>query len=406
MVEKSKITKKSVFILMKTMNIGGAERSLLGLLNAFDYNKYTVTLLIYQHGGEFMKHIPKEVNLLPYNPRYDVFEVSIRSLIFSKRYIYGLARVFSKIELEIYCRFSNKRKKTWIRQQYSNKYIVPLLPKIKGQYDLAINFLGVSDVLVKKVNANKKVGWIHTDYNQMIANPKIDKRIYAQLDYIANVSEECNKVFLQYYPDLKKKAIVIENILSNSLILKQAEEFSVLEEMPNEGLIKILSIGRFSFPKNFDNVPEICRNVLSLGCNVKWYLIGYGSESSLIRENIKKFKMESNVVILGKKENPYPYIKACDIYIQPSRYEGKAVTVREAQILKKPVVITNYNTSTSQIRPKLDGIIVPMRNKECSEEICEFLRDEDLKNQIILNYESSNFENSQELEKIEEIIKN
>ena len=92
-----------------------------------------------------------------------------------------------------------------------------------------------------------------------------------------------------------------------------------------------------------------------------------------------------NVIILGKKENPYPYIKACDIYIQPSRYEGKAVTVREAQMLNKPVIITNFLTAKSQLEDGFDGIIVPMDNEKCAEGIISLIKNERLRDELIEN---------------------
>lgn len=68
---------------------------------------------------------------------------------------------------------------------------------------------------------------------------------------------------------------------------------------------------------------------------------------------------------LGKNLNPYPYICRCDLYVQPSRYEGKCVSVKEAQMLRKPVVITNYATANSQVENGVDGIIVTMDNEKC-----------------------------------------
>ena len=115
--------------------------------------------------------------------------------------------------------------------------------------------------------------------------------------------------------------------------------------------------------------------------------------------------MEQNVIWLGKKSNPYPYIKGCDLYIQPSRYEGKAVTVREAQILHKPVVITNFATSASQLQDGYDGIIVPMKNEECAMKIVELLKDEKRMNQLIDNTYKNDYSNRQELEKLYALIK-
>jgi glycosyltransferase involved in cell wall biosynthesis len=224
------------------------------------------------------------------------------------------------------------------------------------------------------------------------------------LDYIVNVSEECNNVFLSHHPEFINKSIVIENILAKKMILEQADEFTVENEIINDGSVKILSIGRFGYAKNFDNIAEICKNIISKGVDVKWYIIGYGNDEQLIRLKINEFNVAENVFILGKKENPYPYIKACDFYIQPSRFEGKSVTVREAQILSKPVIITNYKTSASQIKHEYDGIIVPKDNHECAEHIAIIIKNKKLVNQVIQNCSKSNFENTQEFKKIEKLL--
>ena len=98
-------------------------------------------------------------------------------------------------------------------------------------------------------------------------------------------------------------------------------------------------------------------------------MIGFGSDEALIFEKIKESGMESHVIVLGKKSNPYPYMKACDLYVQPSRYEGNCVSVHEAQVLGKPVVITNYATAQSQLHHNEDGVIVPLDNAGCAEGI-------------------------------------
>ena len=121
---------------------------------------------------------------------------------------------------------------------------------------------------------------------------------------------------------------------------------------------------------------------------------------NLIKEKIKEFNMQNNVILLGKKENPYPYIKACNIYVQPSRYEGKSVAVREAQILNKPVIITNFETSKSQLTDGFDGVIVPMDNKGCAEGICNLIKDKKLQQKLIENTKITDYTNKQELEKI------
>ena len=110
--------------------------------------------------------------------------------------------------------------------------------------------------------------------------------------------------------------------------------------------------------------------------------------------------MENLVILLGKKDNPYPYIKACDIYVQPSRYEGKSVTVREAQILCKPAVVTNYPTAQSQINDGFDGVIVPLDNEGCAQGIANFIANKELQEQIVENLKSGDYANESEVNKI------
>ena len=168
--------------------------------------------------------------------------------------------------------------------------------------------------------------------------------------------------------------------------------------------IKLLSIGRFCHQKNFDNVPDICRRINEKGLDVKWYIIGYGGDEPLIRRKITEAGMEGKVIILGKKTNPYPFIKACDIYVQPSRYEGKSVTVREAQILCKPVVITDYPTARSQVKDGIDGVIVPLDNEGCAAGIVRLIKDLERQGSLV-EYEMVNdFGNESESRKIDGLL--
>lgn len=171
-------------------------------------------------------------------------------------------------------------------------------------------------------------------------------------------------------------------------------------------LMNLLSIGRFCSAKNYDNVPDITRRVIENGVNdVKWYIIGYGKDEELIRSKIKEAGMEKHVILLGKKENPYPFIKACDIYVQPSRYEGKSVTVREAQMLGKPVAVTAYPTASSQIKDGIDGVIVPLDNEGCARGLADFIADTALQQRIVDHLQTHDYANTAEVEKIYDLLK-
>lgn len=170
--------------------------------------------------------------------------------------------------------------------------------------------------------------------------------------------------------------------------------------------MNLLSIGRYCTAKNYDNVPDIASRVIAHGIpDLRWYIIGYGGDEELIKRKIREAGMEEHVILLGKQENPYPFIKACDIYVQPSRYEGKSVTVREAQILGKPVAITNYATAHSQIRDGLDGVILPLDNEGCARGLAEFIRDKEKQKRIIDYLKQHDFAGLQEVEKVYSLLK-
>lgn len=385
------------------MFIGGAERSLLGLLEALDYSKVDVSLFLYRHEGEFLKYIPKEVDILPEIDEYKTFDVSVKSLLFSNKYIFGIKRILSKIAIKWNCCRKKTQAGVWMSMQYTARYLQGLLPQIPGEYDLGIMYLGVADTLVNKVNAKVKMTWNHTDYDTLYPDKKMDLEIYKKLNYLVSVSEACNKKVKSFYPEIAEKAIVIENCLAEKLIKEQAKE-TVNDFEDNDSFIKLLSIGRYCEAKNFDNIPEICKNILETGINIRWYIIGYGGDEPLIKQKIKEYDMEEYVILFGKKDNPYPYIANCDIYIQPSRYEGKCVSVREAQMLNKPVIITKYETSSSQLNDGVDGIIVPMENVACAEQIARVIRDKELQKRLIEECEERDYSNREEVEKIYRIL--
>ena len=394
--------KKKIFIAMHYLEIGGAEASLIGLLHSFDYSKYEVDLFLYAHRGELMRYIPKEVHLLPEEKKYAQLEIPIVEVVKQGSLDIALARLWGKYK---YTRYARKNKVTEGSGifQYIQDAVMSFLPSLKkyGTYDLAISFLTPHRIVLDKVSAKKKIAWIHTDYSTIQVNVEKELPVWNQYDYIASISNEVTKAFLKTFPSLKDKIVLIENILSKDLVTSRAAKEKITFPK-DEYRYNFLTIGRFCHPKNMDNIPSICRFVREAGVNAYWYLIGYGDEE-LIRQKIAEANMTDYVQILGKKENPYPYIKACDFYIQPSRYEGKSVTVREAQMLGKSVIITDYPTAKSQITDGLDGVIVPLDNEFCAKGIVDFIKDKKKQHQIIDYIKNHDFSNIGEVSKVENL---
>lgn len=396
--------KPRVFITIHYLELGGAEASLIGLLQAIDYSKVDVDLFVHAHHGELMALIPAEVNLLPEIKKYSVLEEPIKDCITRGYPDVAVCRLLGRSLRKRYYKSHTAVKDD--DDYFLSHYTTWLLPRVNPtvEYDLAISFLTPHKIVLDKVRAKKKVAWIHTDYQAIKVSRELALPVWERYDTIVSISKDITKTFLNVFPSLSGKIVEIENILSAAMVSKRAQLVDVSQEMADTD-INLLSVGRFAPAKNYDNVPDIARRIVDAGYgNLRWYIIGYGMDEPLIRRRIAQAGMQDHVILLGKKTNPYPYIKACDIYVQPSRYEGKSVTVREAQVLCKPVIVTNYATAASQIQHRIDGMIVPMDNEGCAQGIIDVINNKPLQDSLVSYLTTHDYGNEREVEKIYALI--
>ena len=385
---------RDILIASYDLEVGGVERSLISMLNNFDYDNNKVDLMLYSHTGEFMDLIPKSPNLLEENKKYKTFRMSIAQTIKKGEILIGLSRLLARY----------KSKGNGIAQmQYIWEYSLPFLPKNHKKYDMAISFLWPHYYVAEKVDANMKIAWIHTDYSIIDTDIEMDLKIWNKYDYIAAVSQDCKKSFLKKYPQLKDKVIVIENITSPDFVKRLADE--EIDELKEDNYFKVLSVGRYCEAKGFDNAIKAMKILKDRGYDdIKWYIVGYGSDEAMLKELIKENNLEDSFILLGKRNNPYPYMKKCDLYAQPSRYEGKAVTVTEAQILGKPIMLTNYATANSQVRNGIDGYITELSIGGIADGIEKLYKDKKLRDLLANNCKNTNYANSYELDKLYSLI--
>ena len=403
---QSFVKKKRVLICSHWMEIGGAERALLGLLYSFDYSQYVVDLYLCRHTGEFLKYLPNSINILPEDKNAASIAIPVKDAI--KKGCLGVVfgRLVGKYKAKRFIK-RNQLKTNCVGIEYSNRYTYRFVKMINPNvtYDLAISFLEPHYIALYKAKAKFRIAWMHTDYSFVAVDSNEGVKIWSRYDAIAAISEDCWKSFVKTYPTLEKKLFLIENINHPGFIKSLSTEYEASEMIDNNS-VNLLSIGRYCYQKNFENIPFILSEIHKSIPNVKWFIIGYGDDESerLIKEKISLYHMEKSVILLGKRTNPYPYVKACDIYVQPSRYEGKSVAVREAQILGKPVIITNYPTSLSQLIDGYDGVIVPMENKACADAIKNVIQDKELQDTLINNTKQTNYSNTDEIHKLYRLI--
>lgn len=391
---------KRILIATFDMGIGGVERSLINLLEKFDFARYEVDLLLYRHQGEFLPMVPSTVRLLAEHPKYATFRKSIKETIRGKDYAIAIGRVLSKIHAAAIGKQRRLEEAGYIQMQYMWKYALPFLPEVNREYDVAISYLWPHEFVANKVKAKRKLAWIHTDYSTVHTDIDQDVRTWSKYDGIVAVSEACREAFLKKYGELSEKVQVIENVTSPEFILRMSEE-EPCAPFSKDSRFKLVTVARLSHAKGIDRAIKALHLLREKGIeNVAWYVVGDGGEEGMLRELIAGCGLQDDFILLGKRVNPYPYMKQCDLYVQPSRYEGKAVTVTEAKILGKPVLITNFPTAGSQVEHEWDGIICDAAPEGLADGIETIMQHAEIRDRLSRNCLSREYGNKEELRKV------
>jgi len=391
--------KQQLLFVLPSLEAGGGEKSLVTLLNCINYEQYDVDLVLFAPKGIFLKQLPKNVKLLYLNDDYKTFTSGLSSAIvsFLKQGKIGMA--FSRL---LYTFKSNVIKNKGKAEQYSWNHLkksINLLPK---EYDAAIGFLEKSSIyfVVDCVKAKRKIGFIHNDYVKLDLDASFDLPYFEKLNTIATVSEQCVTVLKEVFPTQKDKVQLLYNIVSAKLIHQMAEEPVTIDTTKPS----LLSIGRLHPQKGFDLAIEAAALLKKQGLNFVWYIIGEGAERTALEQAITKNGLEKHVVLLGIKENPYPYIKQTTIFVQPSRYEGKSIALDEAKLLYKPIVVTNFTTAKDQINHLKNGIICEMDANSLADALTSLLQNESLQNELSLHLSKESLGSEDEIDKFYTLV--
>jgi len=394
--------KKNLLFITNKLVCGGSEKALISVLEALDYSKYNVDLFLFKHEGIFMNKIPKEVNLLPEPENYKYFDMSFKQSISELLCKGKVGTALSRGALGYLAKTEDNGA---IIEQKMWKYLSSTLSEIKKEYDVAIGFQEKNPIYfcVDKVKAKKKIGWIHTDYSKLGLTIDKERAFFNGLDYVITVSEELVTILKGHFPEQNHKFKCIYNIVSPKTIQKMADE-EVELATENDKDVKLVSVGRLAREKGLDLSLEAVDILIKRGHNLKWYLIGEGNVRQYLEEKIKEKQLEDRVILLGQKENPYPYINNCDIYLQTSRYEGKSISIDEAKILCKPILITNFETAKDHIKHEENGIISELDPLAVANDLERIIKNKNLRDTLSNNLLKEKLGTEDEIYKLYHLI--
>ncbi|WP_078433515.1 glycosyltransferase [Metabacillus halosaccharovorans] len=391
--------KKNILFVMPSLSAGGGEKSLINLLSQINFDLYNVDLFLFSKSGEFFTLLPKEVNVIDPKVNHLIFTTtlikSVKSFLKNKKYQLAYSRIMFT--------FKNRTiKNSAISEQYSWKYLSASFDILEKEYDVAIGYLEKSSIyfVVDRVKSKKKIGWIHTNYANSGMDNRYDTPYFKQLDNIVTVSQECANALKDNFPTLTNKIKVIFNIISPKVIKTLSKEDIQDSYLFEEGYINIVTVARLSEEKGIDQAIKSCKILVNKGYKIKWYVIGEGNQREKLEQLITINDLNNHFILLGIRENPYPYIKRADIYVQPSKYEGKSIAIDEAKILKKPIIVTNFKTAKDQIVCGVNGLIVEMSEECISLGIEKLIKEVEIKEKLKNNLANENLGTEEEIDKI------
>ena len=356
---------KKAIIFGYTMDMGGAERALLNIINVLKKH-YQIDLVLLKKTGVLINEIPKEVNVK--SIRQDNFFSTFHYIFF--RYV------------------------PFIRKRIINNLT-------KEHYALAIAFMEgrAATWLIDMKQSCKKVAWIHNDvskFNIGISDKEI-KKTYSKLDNIIIVSKHSQKSFCEKYHISKEKTQVIYNLIDEDAILKNANNQQITKNK-----FTFINVAKMRPQKRHDRLIDAVKILKDKGYDFELWLVGNGELEEQIKAQVKSLKLEDTVKLLGLITNPYPYIKTADYFVMSSDHEGYPLSLLEALLLKTPVITTNVSGAKEILEDDKYGIICDIDTNSLANAMERVLNNENIKyiKENLKNYKGSNKEIIKQLFKL------
>ena len=374
--------------MIGTLQSGGVSKSIVNLLNVMDRTTYDVHLLLLDRAGDILSpYLPSDITVHVNREIENLHRglSGVRALLFTGHLLLALGSLIRML--------LSKFSRAW-----AGRWLAYLMPRFTDlSFDLIVDYGGQQQLyyMVDKLDGKKKITFFHNDYSKWPYYYAADKLYYPKVDQILSISQTCVDVLKAYFPECKDKISVMRNISSPVLITKQANETVDLPIAP----LLLVSLGHIMRRKGTDFSIDAVKILQKKGVEFKWMLVGKVVEKDLIRR-IEQEGLADRFVVLGIRSNPYPYIKAADIYVHPARFEGKSIALDEAKILCKPIVVTNFSTVNDQFEDRVNASICEMNGDALADAIIELAANKELRQSYVAYLNAHIVDNSSEVEKL------
>ena len=386
----NKQKRKQVAIVLDEMSLGGIPKACLPFANQLA-NYCDVTMILYNRQGEMVQQFVPQIQI-------EIFENrSVKSIFVQYLKKGQLIKGAKNLTLYLVHAYITKR---WVKSSVliaqEREWI------ISKEFDCAIAYHGMSISQLTRtlyqVKAKKKIAWIHGEHPFEGIHKKDVEKVYDEFDLIYSDSAATKEKFLRDFPVLTHKAEVYYNLLEPEKIRQKAN--APMEIEFDSQMINLVTVGRVSPEKGQDMIPEVMDILIEKGYKIQWYIVGDGDDKARIETMVKNKKLSKYISFLGSKTNPYPYMKNCDIYVQPSYAESYGLTIFEAAIIGKAVVATDVGGAKEHLCHGKNSILVESNPRSIADGIALLLSNNAKKQEIESNLINSDFSNESEIQKI------
>ncbi|MBS4205806.1 glycosyltransferase [Bacillus sp. FJAT-49754] len=384
--------------MLINMNVGGTEKALLNMISEIPKDKFDITILMLEEYGGFLDSIPSGIKVKYFKGYHNIKEIlkgplHVTALDFLKK-----RKIIKAVIMTFLCFISKITKE----RSLFYKYVLREYPLDKNEYDIAVAYAGpmdfISYFIAHKTKAKRKIQWIHFDVTKIGFNKYFAAKLYKKFDQIFVVSKEGKNKLARMLPKLNDKIDEFTNIVSPELVEEMAEKGVGFEDQ--FGGVRILTVGRLSKEKGQDLTIPVLAKLKKNGFNVRWYCVGDGTARYEYEQLINSYNLGNDFKLLGVNSNPYPFMKHCDIYVQPSRHEGYCITLAEARCFSNPIISTNFTGAAEQLLDEETGILVGFDEHQMYNAIIRLLNDDKLRQKIKINLQREIVGNALEMDKL------
>lgn len=382
--------KKRILFVIDSLRIGGAERSLVTLLNNIDISRYNIDLQLFSRGGELERYLPGKVNMLPIPEFLNyLLKPVLYQFLYPRRFIARM-RFFFQHRL--------RRQDDYETQMLYWECFGRYFTQSEKNYDVAIAYSqGMPTLYVAdKIKSSKKITWLNINKTVSPRAKDYYRDYYHSYNKIVVVSDALRKYWDRtLYPELNHRVEVFYDLIDKNFIRSQSEDTPYDMRRDNNRQKIILTVCRLvKDHKGLDILVDACYELRKKDVEFKWYVLGTGNYYEEMSADIKNRDLGDNLILLGKKDNPFPYMRNCDIYVQTSRWEGFGLTIAEAKILEKPVVCTKFEGSEKHIQHEHNGLLTPYEPENIALNIQRLIDDNKLYNSIRLHLKEEKIDNT------------